>query len=104
MLELPSVPDASVRAAEPAGLYVRELRRGEYDLARRFPGYNATGKATATRFSFPLKIAQPFRAGGKRDTNDKSRRDGRTVLSSLAGLGSVAAEIPSAKALGYCRK
>jgi hypothetical protein len=34
----------------------------------------------------------------------KSRRDGRTVLSSLPGIGNLRTTKPSAKALGYYRK
>jgi hypothetical protein len=51
-----------------------------------------------------LKIAQPFMAGITVRTKSKVPQDGRTVLSSLPGLGIFCATNPSAKALGYCRK
>jgi len=54
--------------------------------------------------SAALKIAQPFMAGLTVGAKQKSRRDGRTVLSSLPGLGNMRTTKPSAKALGYFRR
>jgi hypothetical protein len=50
------------------------------------------------------KIAQPFMAGSSVTQNEKSRRDGRTILSSLTGLWNSCGRKPTAKAVGYFQK
>ena len=50
------------------------------------------------------RIAQPFKAGVLAHENRKSRRDGRTVLSSLTGLWDFGGQEPTAEAVGYFQR
>jgi hypothetical protein len=62
-------------------------------------GFYKDGAPTALQ-----KIAQPFMAGLSVTQNEKSRRDGRTALPSLTGLGNFGGRKPTAKAAGYFQK
>ena len=62
-------------------------------------GFYKDGAPTAL-----LKIAQPFMAGLSVTKNEKSRRDGRMVLSSLTGLGIWADENPRLKPWAIFKK